>query len=107
VSASALCRAGLRVGERLEPTQTSLERAVAASPIVHPDETGWRCGGHRRWLWTFVAADVTVYRIAASRGGDPTAGGMVAGLPVGCGPPGCGLQRELTLLALVLLGLVS
>lgn len=74
VSASALCRAGLRVGERLEPTQTSLERAVAASPIVYPDETGWRCGGHRRWLWAFVSAKVTVYRIAASRGGEVAEG---------------------------------
>lgn len=74
VSASALCRAGLRVGERLEPTQTALERAVAASPIVYPDETGWRCGGHRRWLWTFVSAHVTVFRIAASRGGEVAEG---------------------------------
>lgn len=70
VSASALCRAALRVGDRLGPTQVSLEQAVAASPIVYPDETGWRCGGHRRWLWAFVAAQVTVYKIAASRGGE-------------------------------------
>jgi transposase len=69
-SASAYCRASLRLGDRLGPTYEVLKKAVATSPIVYPDETGWRVGGHRRWLWVFVAANVTVYRIAPSRGGE-------------------------------------
>ncbi|MCO5164843.1 MAG: transposase [Planctomycetes bacterium] len=67
-SASAYCRAATRLGEKLDPTYDALARRVAASPIVYPDETGWRVGGHRRWLWVFVAGPVTLYRIAASRG---------------------------------------
>lgn len=69
-SASAYCRAATRLGEKLEPTYAALARRVASSPIVYPDETGWRVGGHRRWLWVFVAGPVTLYRIAASRGGE-------------------------------------
>jgi transposase len=69
-AASTYCRATLRLGDRLGPTYELLKASVAASPIVYPDETGWRVGGHRRWLWVFVAAQVTVYRIAPSRGGE-------------------------------------
>lgn len=69
-SPAAYCRAATRVGEKLDPTYESLKQRVAASPIVYPDETGWRVGGHRRWLWVFVAGPVTLYRIAASRGGE-------------------------------------
>ena len=36
--------------------------------MVAPDETGWRVGGARAWLWAFVGAQVTVYRIAQGRG---------------------------------------
>lgn len=69
-SPSTYCRATMRLGQRLGPTYELLKTAVAASPIVYPDETGWRVGGHRRWLWAFVTASVTVYRIAPSRGGE-------------------------------------
>lgn len=64
------CRASLRMAKKLEPTYEALIQATRKSPIVTPDETGWRAGGHRRWLWTFVGMTTTVYAIAASRGGD-------------------------------------
>lgn len=64
------CRASLRMAKNLEPTYETLIQATRESPIVTPDETGWRAGGHRRWLWTFVGVTTTVYTIAASRGGD-------------------------------------
>lgn len=69
-SASALCRAALRLGERLGPTYDALVKTVGSSLIVYPDETGWRVGGHRRWLWVFVTKDATIYKIAPSRGGE-------------------------------------
>jgi transposase len=43
---------------------------VQASPVVAPDETGWRVGGRRAWLWAFAGDGMTVYRIAAGRGFD-------------------------------------
>ena len=64
------CRASLRMARKLEPTYEALIQTTRKSPIVTPDETGWRAGGHRRWLWTFVGVTTTVYAIAASRGGD-------------------------------------
>lgn len=64
------CRASLRMAKKLEPTYEALIQTTRKSPIVTPDETGWRAGGHRRWLWTFVGVTTTVYAIAASRGGD-------------------------------------
>ncbi len=64
------CRASLRMAKKLEPTYEDLIQTTRKSPIVTPDETGWRAGGHRRWLWTFVGVTTTVYAIAASRGGD-------------------------------------
>jgi transposase len=70
VSASALCRANLRIADRLASTYTGLIERVAQSPVVYADETGWRTGGHKRWLWTFTTPQVTVYKIARSRGGD-------------------------------------
>ena len=36
--------------------------------MVTPDETGWRVGGVRHWLWTFVTPDTTVYASAPAGG---------------------------------------
>jgi transposase len=36
--------------------------------VVAPDETGWRVGGARSWLWAFVGDQVTVSRVAGGRG---------------------------------------
>jgi transposase len=41
---------------------------VRAQPIAHLDETGWREGGTRAWLWVAVTAWVTVCVIRLSRG---------------------------------------
>jgi transposase len=57
-----------RAARRAQPTYQALAAGVRASPVVAPDETGWRVGGARAWLWAFVGAQVTVYRIAPGRG---------------------------------------
>jgi transposase len=41
---------------------------VQAQPVVHMDETGWRQGGQKRWMWTALTAAVAVFAIRASRG---------------------------------------
>jgi transposase len=41
---------------------------VRASPVVAPDETGWRVAGEKAWLWAFVGDGLTVYRVARGRG---------------------------------------
>jgi transposase len=42
---------------------------VQAQPTAYADETGWREGQNRAWLWTVVTAWVTVFAIRRSRSG--------------------------------------
>ena len=73
----------LRAAERCKDVYKKLVLAVRQSPVVYPDETGWRVGGRLRWLWTFVSAHATVYLIRPSRGGDvaeEVLGGEYAGI---------------------------
>jgi transposase len=41
---------------------------VHAQPVAYLDETGWRQGRRRAWLWTAVTACVTVFVVRLSRG---------------------------------------
>jgi transposase len=68
VSAGGIVRAVERAARRAEPTYIALVEGIQASPLVAPDETGWRVAGRRAWLWAFVGRGVTVYRIAGGRG---------------------------------------
>jgi transposase len=44
-----------------------LER-IRAAPSVHADETSYRVGGHRWWLWTFTTTTDTLLVLRPSRG---------------------------------------
>ena len=52
------------------PTYTALCEQVRNSPVVTPDETGWRVGAISHWLWAFVTPETTVYAICPGRGFD-------------------------------------
>src|SRR6266508_5611494 len=79
VTAGGVTRAVARAARRATPTYTALVAGVAASPVVAPDETGWRVGGRRAWLWAFAGQGITVYRVAAHRGFDDAAAVLGAG----------------------------
>jgi transposase len=68
VSRSTLARSLLRLGRKAAPTYTNLIERVRGSPVVSPDETGWRIGGDKAWLWTVATPDTTVYQIEQGRG---------------------------------------
>lgn len=68
VSRSGLARSLLRLGRKAEPTYASLIEGIRGSPVVSPDETGWRVGGDKAWLWTVATPDTTVYQIEPGRG---------------------------------------
>lgn len=68
VTPSALVRAVHRAAARGQPTYAALCDTVRASPVVVPDETGWKLGGLLHWLWVFATATTTVYRIRRGRG---------------------------------------
>jgi len=42
---------------------------VHAQAVAHLDETSWRQGGKRAWLWVAVTSVVTVFVVRMSRGG--------------------------------------
>lgn len=51
-----------------EATYRQLIEAIRASPVVYPDETGWRVGGAKAWLWAVTTLTATVYLIERGRG---------------------------------------
>ena len=70
---------GTMEGVVVTPVVTSEEAAPTARPTgaeievrtplaVTADETGWKVGGHRQWMWVFVSAQLTVYSIQPGRG---------------------------------------
>jgi transposase len=63
VNRSTLARSLLRLGRKAGPTYTNLIERIRGSPVVSPDETGWRIGGDKAWLWTAATPDTTVYQI--------------------------------------------
>jgi transposase len=68
VTPGGVVQAVARAARALQPTYQALTQGIRASPVVAGDETGWRVGGIRAWLWAFVGEEVTVYRIAGGRG---------------------------------------
>lgn len=68
VERSTIARALLRLGRKSEATYRGLIEAIRASPVVYPDETGWRVGGEKAWLWAVATLTATVYLIERGRG---------------------------------------
>ena len=56
------------VGNALEGPVKALGEELSQQDRLNIDETGWKKGGVRRWLWTFVAPSLTFFHIAESRG---------------------------------------
>ena len=57
-----------RAARQTQPTYEALCAQVRGSPVVTPDETGWKVGGHPYWLWAFATPDTTIYAIEDGRG---------------------------------------
>ena len=62
-----------RVARAAAPAYSELCEQVRNASVVTPDETGWRVGGERHWLWVFTTPDTTVYAICPGRGFDDAA----------------------------------
>jgi len=68
ITRGGLVQAIDRAARRAEPSYTVLCETVRGSPMVAPDETGWKVGGELWWLHGFATPDTTVYSIAPGRG---------------------------------------
>jgi transposase len=68
VSRGGLVHAVHRAARHAQPSYDALCAQVRGSPVVTPDETGWKVGGHPYWLWAFATPDTTTYAIEDGRG---------------------------------------
>ena len=68
VTPSGLVHAVHRAGRQAQPTYETLRETIRQSPVVTPDETGWKVAGTLQWLWTVATADTTIYAIQPGRG---------------------------------------
>ena len=73
VTRSGLVHAVHRAARQARPTYEVLCTQVRGSPVVSPDETGWKVAGLLAWLWAYATARTTVYRIQPGRGFDEAA----------------------------------
>jgi len=73
VTRSGLVHAVHRAARQAGPTYAALCARVRGSPMVSPDETGWKVAGRLQWLWAFATPDTTIYRIQPGRGFDEAA----------------------------------
>lgn len=67
VTAGGLAHVLHRAARQAAPTYAALCDHVRGSPMVTPDETGWRVGAVLHWLWAFATPDTTVYAIRPGR----------------------------------------
>lgn len=70
VTAGGLAQLLHRTARRARPTYAALCDQVRGSPVVSPDETGWRVGAEPHWLWVFATPKTTVYAIRPGRSFD-------------------------------------
>jgi transposase len=73
VTAGGLVHVRHRAARVAAPTSAALCDQVRGSPVVSPDETGWRVGAVLHWLWAFATPDTTVYAIRPGRSFDDAA----------------------------------
>jgi len=65
---ATIARMSAACAQRLRSFADALCERVAAAPVKHMDETGFRIGGRTQWLHIFSTALLTFYRVAAKRG---------------------------------------
>jgi transposase len=68
ITCGGLVHAIRRAARQAEPTYEALVAQIRGSPVVAPDETGWKVDARLQWLWAFVTPETTVYRIQPGRG---------------------------------------
>jgi transposase len=58
------------VSDALEQPMAEARTEVSQQPVKNADETSWRQGNRRAWLWAVVTATVTVFLIHPDRSAD-------------------------------------
>jgi len=79
ISPAAVCRLERATADALAPAAEEVRNHVAGRP-ANVDETGWREGRKRAWLWVAVTQFVTAFTIRLSRG-RAVLGDLIGGPP--------------------------
>ena len=66
ISPAAVCDLQHKTAAALEPVVREAHAHISGKP-ANVDETGWREGGKRGWLWVAATACVTVFLVRLSR----------------------------------------
>lgn len=70
VSTGMVCKTERAAAEALAAPVDEVYEHVRSAPAAGVDETGWREGNRRAWLWAAVTAEATAFRVDRSRGAD-------------------------------------
>src|SRR5262249_23750086 len=70
ISTGMTARLGRQAAAELEAPVEELRRSVRDAGSAHIDETSWKQGRDKAWLWVAVTRLVTVFAIATSRGAE-------------------------------------
>lgn len=97
VTPSGLCLGIARLARAATPTYDALIQSTRGSPVVAPDETGWKVGGWLEWLWAFVTPTTTVYAILPGRGFEEAASILGADFAGGLSRDGWAPYRKFVL----------
>lgn len=73
ITRGGLVQAMHRAARRAAPSYEVLCKTIRGSPMVVPDETGWKVNARLWWLHVFTTPETTVYSIAPGRGFDEAA----------------------------------
>lgn len=74
ISTGMVCRLERHAADELAAPVEELRRYVRESRSGHIDETSWKQGRDKAWLWVVVTRWVTVFAVATSRGADVARG---------------------------------
>jgi transposase len=68
ISTGMIAKAERKAAAAVAEPVDEVREAIRDAPALSVDETGWREGRRRAWLWTAVGPEATVFRIDRSRG---------------------------------------
>lgn len=67
IAAGSICHLEKQMSQALAEAHAEAVAAVRAAKVKHADETSWRQGGKKRWLWLAATATVAAFVVHARR----------------------------------------
>ncbi|KXB02635.1 hypothetical protein AKJ43_01305, partial [candidate division MSBL1 archaeon SCGC-AAA261D19] len=68
ISAATVLNITERVADQLRPLYREIGENIREANVINGDETGFKIGGKRGWLWDFSTGEEVLYAVRRSRG---------------------------------------